>query len=115
MHQCSIKSANLLIKPRLENSSSSSVTQLIQASALFCQFTEINIRYRGLIALPSVKYSGRVETDVLGGARRVASQPFVKITIYPEPCMTINAAGEATKKRPVFERLLLLSAAYFQG
>ena len=27
-----------------------------------------------VIALPSVKYSGRVETDVLGGARRVASQ-----------------------------------------
>ena len=27
--------------------------------------------------------------DVLGGARRVASQPFVKITIDPEPCMTM--------------------------
>ena len=26
-----------------------------------------------------------------------------------------NAAGEATKKRPVFDRLLSLSAAYFQG
>ena len=28
-----------------------------------------------VIAMPNVKYSGRVETDVLGGARRVASQP----------------------------------------
>ena len=26
-----------------------------------------------VIALPSVEYSGRVETDVLGGARRLAS------------------------------------------
>ena len=42
-----------------------------------------------VIALPSVKYSGRVETDVLGGARRLASQPFAKITIDPEPCMTM--------------------------
>ena len=31
----------------------------------------------------------RVETYVLGGARRVASQPFAKITIDPEPCMTM--------------------------
>ena len=68
-----------------------------------------------VIALPSVKYSGRVETDVLGGARRLASQPFAKITIDPEPCMTMHAAGEATKKRPVFESLLSLSAVYFQG
>ena len=42
-----------------------------------------------IIALPSVKYSGRVETDVLAGARRVARQPFAKITIDPEPCMTM--------------------------
>ena len=42
-----------------------------------------------VIALPSVKYSGREETDVLGGARRFASQPFAKITIDPEPCMTM--------------------------
>ena len=42
-----------------------------------------------VIALPSVKYSGRVETDVLGGARRFASQPFAKIIIDPEPCMTM--------------------------
>ena len=27
--------------------------------------------------------------DVLGGARQVASQPFVKIIIDPEPCMTM--------------------------
>ena len=42
-----------------------------------------------VIALPSVKYSGRVETDVLGVARWLASQPFAKITIDPEPCMTM--------------------------
>ena len=64
-----------------------------------------------VIALPSVKYCGRVETDVLGRARRVASEPFAKITIDPEH----YAAGEARKKRPVFERLLSLSATYFQG
>ena len=29
--------------------------------------------------------------------------------------MINNAAGEATKKRPVFGRLLSLSATYFQG
>ena len=29
--------------------------------------------------------------------------------------MTNYAAGEATKKRPVFERLLSLSATYVQG
>ena len=40
-----------------------------------------------VIALPSVKYSGRVETDVLNH----------------EPCMVDNTAGEATKKRPVFD------------
>ena len=37
----------------------------------------------------SVKYSGQVETDVLGGVRRVVSQPFAKITIDSEPCMTM--------------------------
>ena len=42
-----------------------------------------------VIALPSVKYSGRVETDALGGARWVVSKPFSKITIDWEPCMTI--------------------------
>ena len=42
-----------------------------------------------VIALPSVKYSGRVEMDVLGGARWVVSKPFAKITIDSEPCMTI--------------------------
>ena len=48
-----------------------------------------------VIALPSVKYNGRVEMVVvfesrdLGGARRVASQPVAKITIDPESCMTI--------------------------
>ena len=38
----------------------------------------------------------------LGGARRIASKPFA-------------LAGEATKKRPVFGRLLSPSATYFQG
>ena len=42
-----------------------------------------------IIALPSVKYSGRVEMDVLGGVRQVASQPFLKITFDPESCMTM--------------------------
>ena len=46
-----------------------------------------------VIALPSVKYSGRVETDVfncdLGGARRDTSQPVAKITIDPEQCMAM--------------------------
>ena len=27
--------------------------------------------------------------NVLGGARRVVSQPFAKITIDPEPCITM--------------------------
>ena len=47
-----------------------------------------------VIALPSVKYNCPVETDVFescdsGGARRVASQPVVKIPIGPEPCMAM--------------------------
>ena len=45
----------------------------------------------------------------LGKVRWVASQPVAKITMHG------NAAGEATKKRPVFERLLPLSATYVQG
>ena len=60
-----------------------------------------------VIALLSVKYSGGVETDVfeshhnLGGARRIASQPVAKKKIDPGTVHD-NAAGEATKKRPVF-------------
>ena len=50
----------------------------------------------------------------LGGAKRVASQPFAKITIDPEPCMTM-LPGEAMKKQPVFGRLLSMSAIYVQG
>ena len=43
-----------------------------------------------VIALPSVKYSGLVEMNRdLGGARQIASQPVAKITIDPEPCMTM--------------------------
>ena len=68
-----------------------------------------------VIALPSVKNSSRVETDVfesrdLGGARRVTSQLVAKTGT-----MHNNAAGEATKKRLVFGRLLSLSATYVQG
>ena len=46
----------------------------------------------------------------LGGARRIA-----KITIDPELTVQDNAAGEATRKLPVFGRLLSLSATYVQG
>ena len=48
-----------------------------------------------VITLPSVKYNGGVETDIfeschdLGGARQVEHQHVTKITINPEPCMTI--------------------------
>ena len=45
----------------------------------------------------------------LGGARRVVSQPIAKITMHGD------TAGEATKKRPVFGRLLSLFATYVQG
>ena len=38
-----------------------------------------------VIALPSVKYSGRVETDIIGCIGRGET----KITIDPEPCMTM--------------------------
>ena len=50
----------------------------------------------------------------LGGTKQVASQPVAKITIDPG-IMHDNAAGKATKKRPVFGRLLSLSATYVQG
>ena len=52
------------------------------------QTTYIYVLSRG-IALPSIKYCGQVEMDVLGGARQVASQPFVKIIIDPELCITM--------------------------
>ena len=52
-------------------------------------FVYIYIYISRVITLPSLKYSGRVEADVLGGTRRVASKPFAKITIDPEPCMTM--------------------------
>ena len=47
-----------------------------------------------VIAQPSVKYNCPVEADVfdscdLGGVRRIKSQPVVKITIDPKPCMTM--------------------------
>ena len=50
----------------------------------------------------------------LGGARRVASQPLAKITIDPEPCMTVQLE-KLRKSESVFGRLLSLSATYFQG
>ena len=43
--------------------------------------------------------------------RQVASQSVVKITTNPDD----NAAGEARKKRLVFDRLLSVFAIYFQG
>ena len=50
------------------------------------------------------------ESRELGGARRVASQPIANIAICPEPC-----CWRSYKKRPVFGRLLSLSATYVQG
>ena len=46
-----------------------------------------------VIALPSIKYSGRVKQMYLnrdlGGVRWVVRQPVTKITIDTEPCMTM--------------------------
>ena len=59
-----------------------------------CSLFFVNFFISRVIALTSVKYNCPVETDIfesrnLGGARRVASWPVAKITIDPEPCMTI--------------------------
>ena len=60
------------------------------------------------------------QTDVLNldlsGVRWVVSQPVVRITTNPEACITYNAAGEATKKRLVFGKLLCLcTTTYLHG
>ena len=51
------------------------------------------------IYISSVKYGGPVETvnRDLGGARQVASYPVVKITIVPEPFMTMLLHGDGIK------------------
>ena len=59
--------------------------------------TSIRVVISRVIALPSVKYSSRVEMDVLGETGREPT--FAIITIDPEPeTVYDNAAGESTKK-----------------
>ena len=59
------------------------VGQTVQAYCMLIILLPTVFILSRVIALPSVKY------DVLGRARQVASQPFTKITIDPEPCMTM--------------------------
>ena len=59
----------------------------------YAMYSDRNYNASKVIALPSVKYSGQVEVDVidhnLGRARRFANQPVAKIITNPEPCIAM--------------------------